>query len=80
MTDPYADPIEAKEKFNIDLTDQDKIKNFDAVILAVPHKEYKNIPLSKWEKFVRDNGIIIDVKSFFGKDYFSNSKISHWRL
>ena len=80
VTDPYANQIEVKEKYNIDLITKDKIKNVDAVILALAHKEYKNITLSQWENIFNGNGIIVDVKSFFDKDYFNTSKITHWRL
>ena len=80
VTDPYANKFEAKEKYGIDLISKDNIKKVDAVILALAHKEYKKITLSQWENMFNGNGIIIDVKSFFDKDYFLNSKISHWRL
>ena len=42
ITDPFADKNEAKKLFDIDLTELDLIKSYDAVILAVKHDEYLN--------------------------------------
>ena len=52
----------------------------DAIIIAVPHKNYKNILPNEWVKMLNKNGVIIDVKSTFDSKYFSNLNISYWRL
>ena len=80
VSDPFANKTEAKEKYNINLIAKDKIRDVDAIILALAHEEYRNITLQQWEKMFNNNGIIIDVKSFFNKNYFDSSKTLHWRL
>lgn len=80
ITDPFADKNEAKKLFNIDLTELDLIKSYDAVILAVKHDEYLNFSNSMWQKIVKKNGVLIDVKSAITKKMFSENDISHWRL
>lgn len=59
--DPWADHDEVKIKYNIDLTNEYKINDYDSIILAVSHKEFENIE-SK-----RDNQIVFDVKSLLKK-------------
>ena len=80
ITDQYANYKEAKELFDIDLLPLEKIENMDAIIIAVPHDDYKNILPNDWLKLLNKNGVIIDIKSIFNSTYFSNLDISHWRL
>ena len=80
VTDPFADKNEAKKLFNIDLIELDLIEGYDAVILAVKHDEYLNFSNSMWQKIVKKNGVLIDVKSAITKKMFSKNDISHWRL
>ena len=80
ITDQYANYKEAKQLFDIDLVPIEKIKNMDAIIIAVPHKDYKNISPNEWVKMLNKNGVIIDVKATFDSKYFSNLNVSYWRL
>ena len=66
--------------YDIDLVSLDKIKNIDAVILAVAHDSYRSISKESWKDIFNDEGVFIDVKSIFQKDYFNNLLIHHWRL
>jgi UDP-N-acetyl-D-galactosamine dehydrogenase len=60
--DPLGDPHEAYEEYKIELTPLEKLTQLDAAILAVAHDEYVKNPTSVFER-VRDNGVVIDVKS-----------------
>jgi UDP-N-acetyl-D-galactosamine dehydrogenase len=62
--DPLGDAHEAFEEYKIELTALDKFQQLDALILAVAHKEYLENPAALFER-VRDNGVVIDVKSAF---------------
>jgi UDP-N-acetyl-D-glucosamine/UDP-N-acetyl-D-galactosamine dehydrogenase len=64
--DPWADPIEVKRKYGIDLlTEYPEINNYGAIILAVAHEEFLVIDLKKY----RDNGtVIFDVKGVLPKE------------
>ena len=43
ITDPEAFPEEAHEEYGIDLIDEKNLEKADAIILAVPHKHYKDM-------------------------------------
>ena len=46
VTDPWADADEAKHEYNLDLITNEQplnTKDYDAVILAVAHKEFKKL-------------------------------------
>jgi len=49
------------------ITKLEEIKNVDAVILAVAHKEYKSLPLEKIKSWMK-TPVIIDVKGILKKD------------
>jgi UDP-N-acetyl-D-galactosamine dehydrogenase len=63
ITDPWADAEEVKKEYNLDLIQHLKlnIKNYDAVILAVAHDEYKEID----SKFNIQNSTLVtyDIKN-----------------
>ncbi len=78
--DPIADPNDALRVYGIRLI-KDAPTNCDAAILAVAHNDY----ISKGPGFVKDmltpdKGVVIDVKSSFKKDDFSEEHIRYWRL
>jgi UDP-N-acetyl-D-galactosamine dehydrogenase len=64
--DPLGDPREAHEEYKIEITPLDKLKDLDAIILAVAHKEYLAQPEAIFAR-VRDGGVVIDVKSVLPK-------------
>ena len=59
--DPWANKKEVEEEFGISLIENWAQKHYDAVVLAVAHNEFKNIPFSK----LRSNSTVIyDTKAF----------------
>ena len=80
VNDTFADIDEAREHLNIELVDLNMINNKDAVILAVGHNDYKEISKEQWQTLFNGKGIIIDVKSVYDSDYFTDTEINHWRL
>lgn len=68
--DPWANIEFVKHEYGIDIIDGniDKLQGkYDAVILAVAHKEFKNVEI---RSFLRDrkNGVVYDVKSVLDRD------------
>lgn len=59
--DPWADPIEVKQEYGWkSIKEVDDLRNdFDAVILAVAHNEFKQLKL---ETFCKENNVVYDVK------------------
>lgn len=80
VSDTIANKNEAKEDLNIDLSDIDQVSNCDVIIVAVAHDDYKEFNKEQWQKMFNGNGILIDVKSIYEKDYFTDTNIIHWRL
>jgi len=64
--DPWADKIAVKKEYNLNLIeDIHKLESdYSAVILAVTHKEFLNIDISK---LVKKNSVIFDVKGILHK-------------
>jgi UDP-N-acetyl-D-galactosamine dehydrogenase len=58
--DPWADENEVKHEYGVSLTKEPKDK-YDAVVLAVAHKEFKAINI---ESLIRQDGVIYDIKGF----------------
>jgi UDP-N-acetyl-D-glucosamine/UDP-N-acetyl-D-galactosamine dehydrogenase len=62
VSDPKARPEDAVHEYGIALTDLGQVKNLDALVLAVPHKEFMAYP-SKLFARLKPQGVLIDVKS-----------------
>ncbi|MFQ3214508.1 MAG: UDP-N-acetyl-D-galactosamine dehydrogenase [Marivirga sp.] len=62
--DPQADKEEVKEEYGISLIDN-LDKQYDAIVLAVSHKEFVNIPFTSLKK---DHTVIYDIKGFLDKN------------
>ncbi len=62
--DPHANEDEVKEELGIELV-QNMGKDYGAVILAVAHKEFNELPL---QTLIKDNHtVVFDTKSFFNR-------------
>ncbi len=78
--DPIASPREAHTYYGIQLADWAALDNLSALIIAVPHKAYRERPFSDFEKTLNKNGCIIDVKSMFDIDQANQAGVNYWRL
>lgn len=76
VVDPHADSAEVYEEYGYEVLDQAG-KDYDAIIVAVNHKEYSNLSEADFKNLMRDDkGIIVDIKGIYkGKikelDYWS---------
>lgn len=57
--DPWANPDEVKNEYNIKTVNVMPKTKFDGIVLAVSHKEFLTI---NFNKFLNKNGVIYDVK------------------
>jgi UDP-N-acetyl-D-galactosamine dehydrogenase len=64
VIDPGAGKHEVKEEYDIELLDQPTGK-YDAVILAVAHKEYMKLDESWFKPYLSKDGVVVDVKGIF---------------
>ena len=83
ITDAYADPNEAKKEYGIELTELDKIKDVDCIVVAVAHDKYQKLSFGELEKMFVENEetkVFIDIKSMFDSNIFKNKGYSYWSL
>ncbi len=64
--DPLASADDIKHEYGLEILPAMNGNQYDAVVLAVSHKQFKDINL---KRLVNDSGIIYDVKGFFNKDF-----------
>jgi len=78
--DPLASPDDAQREYGIRLESADALDGADAVILAVPHRAFREKGPDWIRSLLRrsDRGVVMDVKSAFGKEDFPGT--AYWRL
>ncbi len=64
VIDPYASIEEVKQEYNIDITNN-IADDYDAIIVAVNHKEYANLEEQYFKSILKDKGVFIDIKGIF---------------
>ena len=73
--------LELKE-YGVDLEELKDIKNMDAIIVAVGHKEYRDMDIKELHQYyneVYSKPLLIDVKSIFNKEE-AEKEYDYWRL
>ncbi|WP_217494784.1 nucleotide sugar dehydrogenase [Crocinitomix algicola] len=77
VVDPHADSEELFEEYGFSLTET-PTNDYDAVIVAVNHKEYVSLTEADFAKMLTgDNGIVVDLKGIY-KDKIKT--IDYWSL
>ncbi len=79
--DPLAIPEEARDHCGVELVALKSIKDVDAVILAVAHREYLDLGLENISALCRKNRpILLDIKSVFDPRQAELQSVTYWRL
>jgi len=66
--DPWADQLEVEQEYGIRMASAEKVKNltaYDAVILAVAHKQFQELPL---KDLCSDKCVVFDVKGILPRE------------
>lgn len=66
VTDPHASGEELLHEYGFDLTTE-VAKNYDAVIIAVPHNEYKTLDDAYFAGITKPEAMIADLKGIYRK-------------
>lgn len=78
--DPFANLQDAKQHLNLDLhTRLDELGNYDCVIGAVAHSEYKKLSLTDFQTLLRPNGLVADIKNLWRTFEFPEGT-AYWTL
>ena len=54
VVDPIAEKVEAKKEYGVDLENLKDIKNMDAIIVAVGHKEYRDMDIKELQQYYKE--------------------------
>lgn len=76
VVDPHADHHEVKEEYGVEMAEKPSGK-YDAIIVAVNHKEYTSLTEDYLKELSKDNGILIDIKGIFKNKI---SDLTYWSL
>ncbi len=83
VVDPAADADEAKRLYGIDFGKMQDVKNMDAVILAVSHKEFRDLKKDNVRGFFHpkhDKKVFMDLKGMFDRSEYDTDEFIYWRL
>jgi len=68
ITDPYADPSEAKDHYGVEIVNSDDLGEYDAIVVAVAHNSYRLLDVNYLSRYLKfDRNIIVDVKGIFDR-------------
>lgn len=59
--DPYADPREMNEEFDIEVQETASFEDVDGVLLATPHEPFLELNFDRIAKQMADNPLLVDV-------------------
>ena len=84
VSDPWADPADAKREYGVDLTDWKDVRDADCVVFAVAHDVFKAISKTELDQLFKtvdgEQKVIIDIKSILNREDYSSEDYRFWRL
>ncbi|MBN6065290.1 Vi polysaccharide biosynthesis UDP-N-acetylglucosamine C-6 dehydrogenase TviB [Aggregatibacter actinomycetemcomitans] len=81
VADPWADAEEVKEEYGLKLSSIDSKHPVDTLVVAVGHKEFRDLDSETLRSFVRtEKPVLADVKSLFNRDTLAEQGFSVFRL
>ena len=66
--DPWVDKQEAQAVYNLNLIDQPAAGQYDAMIIAVSHEQFKELGIEGVKALGKDNHVVYDIKYLFPSD------------
>ena len=76
VVDPHASSAEVKKEYGFELV-EDISDDYNAVVVAVSHKEYKDLDEKYFKSICANNGIIVDVKGLYRNKI---KELTYWSL
>lgn len=83
VVDPAADAAEAKRLYDITFNAMEDIKEMDAVIVAVSHKQFLTLDKEKISSLyskAHAKKVLVDIKGIFDRKEYSTEDYIYWRL
>ncbi|MDR3580281.1 MAG: nucleotide sugar dehydrogenase [Oryzomonas sp.] len=79
-SDPLADSDEAQHEYDVKLIPYNQLQPAAAVILAVAHRQYRELTVSRLLSLMKENPVLIDVKGLHNSQECIEAGIRLWRL
>ena len=81
ISDPWADADEARRLYGVEFTGMGSVRNMDAVIFAVAHREFAEMSIKEVGAFFGGGRrVLIDVKGIFSRSEYEAAGYLYWRL
>ncbi len=81
VSDPVADKEDVMHEYNIKLCEYDDVDNVDAIVLAVAHKQFKEISLDELlKKYTGGKKVLMDVKGIHPPQKAKEAGFLYWSL
>lgn len=81
ITDPQADAAEAERLYGVKFTAMDEIRNMDAVVLAVAHRQFAALTADEvGALFAEGRRVLVDVKGLLDRTAYEDAGYLYWRL
>ena len=80
LHDPNASREEAMHEYGVRLTEWDDLPVADALMLAVPHRGFLDLPVERLMRKIVRGGCLMDVKSALDPAPFRREGLRVWRL
>ena len=66
--DPWVDGAEAREEYGIRPVRTLKARHYDAVVVAVAHREFRELGVARIRKLAKKEHVLYDIKHVFRRD------------
>ncbi len=76
IMDPHASPLEVTNAHNLTLSNS-MSTDYDAVVVAVSHLEYRKLEPAFFKSIMRENPILVDLKALYDN---LDPEMEYWRL
>jgi len=79
--DPNVSPEEAREHFDVPLVSRESIRDFDGVVFAVAHREFRELSPEALSSMVKETPApLFDLKWLFDREPLETRGFRYWRL
>ena len=84
VVDPWASKRDAMHEYGVTLTAMEEIRDLDCLILAVAHREFREMRVEDYLKLFRnmpdEEKVLVDVKGILDREEMKQTGIRCWRL
>ena len=67
VNDPWVSLDQAQDEYGIDLVSKPELGNYDAIVLAVAHEQFREMGVEKVKKYGKNTHILYDLKYLFSE-------------